>query len=90
MTHWNIPDNVEELFANLEARYSLTDPEYPGDNNYGMFLFIQNVEGLMECITEDYGTQILVKRGNITLQIDCGGLGDFHLHGFDVTVAGIE
>lgn len=36
-------------------------------------------------IVEDYGTQIVVEKDGKKLVIDSGGLGDFHLHGFDVS-----
>ncbi len=86
MNHWNIPANVSELFAAGEAYYSITDPDFPGDNNYGMSLFIDCVEGIESYITDHFGTQILLYKDGVNLQIDSGGLGDFHLHGFDVTI----
>lgn len=84
--YWNIPSTVEELFSAGEASYSITDAEYPGCNSYGMDLFVSCVEGLEQHITDHFGTQILVYKDGVNLQIDSGGLGDFHLHGFDVTI----
>lgn len=84
--HWNIPNSVEELFANGNAQYSITAPEFPGDNNYRMTLFIDCVDDLFTYVVEDYGTQVIVHKDGVTLQIDSGGLGDFHLHGFDVKI----
>ena len=81
----HIPESVEELFDNGDAHYFIKDPDRPGDNIYGMQLFIAEVGIPSDMIELDDGTQIFVSNGKKTLQIDSGGLGDFHLHGFDVT-----
>ena len=82
---YNVPGDVAELFANGENQYSICDPEQSGNNIFAMNLFVELVDIPAEMIIEDEGTQIIVTDGNKTLCIDSGGLGDFHLHGYDVT-----
>jgi len=83
--YWDIPENVDELFKNIPASYSITDPDLSGDNIYAMQLFLDNVEGLEDLIIEFEGTQIICKKDDKTICIDSGGLGDFYLHGFEVS-----
>jgi len=83
---YNIPGSVEELFANGESNYSITDPDEPGDNIFAMGLFLECVGVPGEMVELDDGTQVTLFDGKTRLVIDSGGLGDFHLHGFDVTV----
>ena len=83
---YNIPSDVAELFSNGERQYSICDPDESGDNVFAMDLFAFLVGIPDEMIIEDEGTQIIVTDGNKRLCIDSGGLGDFHLHGYDVTV----
>jgi len=85
MSDWNIPGSVSELFANGSASYSICDPGYPGDNVYGMRLFLDSVGVPSDMIELDDGTQVTLFDGQKRLVIDSGGLGDFHRHGFDVT-----
>lgn len=51
-----------------------------------MQLFLELVEVPEEMIECDDGTQVTLFDGTTRLVIDSGGLGDFHLHGYDVTV----
>lgn len=81
-----IPESVDELFKNGNATYYINDPDLSGDNVYAMKLFIDMVEIPDEMIKLNDGTQIFVSDGKTTLQVDSGGLGNFHLHGYDVTV----
>lgn len=85
MTVWDIPADTDELFANGSANYSICDRGYPGDNVYGMRLFLESVGVPPEMIELDDGTQVTLSGGQKRLVVDCGGLGDFHKHGFCVT-----
>ena len=85
MTYYDLPADVNELFTNGERSYSITDPDTPGNNIYGVQLFCEYVDIPAQMIVEDYGTQIVVEKDGEKLVIDSGGLGDFHLHGFDVS-----
>lgn len=83
---YDLPGDVDELFANGEYHYEIRDAEQSGDNIFAMKLFIEAV-GIPEAmIVADYETQIIVDNGERQLRIDSYGLGDFHLHGYDVTV----
>jgi len=84
--YYDIPESVKELFANGESSYSITDPYQSGDNIFAMNLFLECVGVPDEMIVIDDGTQVTLKNGDKRIVIDSGGLGDFHLHGFDVTV----
>jgi hypothetical protein len=88
--YYDIPDNIDELFSNGDASYSITDPDSPGDNIYGMKLFLDILEVPDEYIKLDDGTQVFLSNGTVHLQIDSGGLGDFHLHGYEVKVLSNE
>lgn len=83
---YNIPCTVKELFDNGEAQYSITDPDQSGDNIFAMELFVDCVDIPDEMIEEDEGTQVILFNGEKRLVIDSGGLGDFHLHGYNVSV----
>ena len=85
MSEWNIPENLDVLFSDVPASYQIIDSDFPGDNIEAMRLFIDNVPGLEEFIVVDDGTQIQAERNGVTIFIDCGGLGDFHMHGYDVS-----
>ena len=83
---YNIPDDVDELFENGEGhRYSIFDREKSIDNNESMQLFLECLDVPAEMVEADYGTQVIIRKGEERLQIDAGGLGDFCSHGFDVT-----
>jgi len=83
MSEWNIPKDVNELFENGERNYSICDKDYSGDNIYAMNLFLETVDVPSEMVEEDLGTRV---DGKKRLCIDSGGLGDFHLHGYDVSI----
>lgn len=83
---YEIPGSVEELFNNGEQSYSITDPNQSGDNIFAMNLFLECVGVPAEMVECDYGTQVTLFNGEQRIVIDSGGLGDFHLHGYDVTV----
>lgn len=83
---YNIPESVEELFSNGNHSYSITDPEQSGDNIFSMNLFLDYVGVPSEMIELDDGTQVTLFDGDRRIVIDAGGLGDFHLHGYDVTI----
>lgn len=87
MNDWNLPKDVNELFANVPTSYHIIDHDYSGDNIYAMSLFVDNVTGLGDFITLDDGTQITATKDGKTIVIDSGGLGDFHMHGYDVTLS---
>jgi len=57
-----------------------------GDNVFAMRLFIELVGIPEDMIIQDDGTQIVVTDGHTTLCIESGGLGDFYLHGYNVTL----
>lgn len=82
---YDIPESVDELFANGEENYSITDPEQSGDNVFAMRLFLECVGVPDDMVESDYGTQVTLFNGKRRLVVDSGGLGDFHLHGFQVT-----
>lgn len=52
-----------------------------------MGLFLDYVGVPVEMVDEDYGTQVTLNNGLRRIVIDSGGLGDFHLHGFEVSMA---
>lgn len=83
---YDIPESVDELFENGESSYSITDPEQSGDNIFAMNLFLECVGVPSEMVECDDGTQVTLFDGKRRIVIDSGGLGDFHLHGYDVTV----
>lgn len=83
---YNIPGSVAELFSNGEASYSITDPEQSGDNIFAMNLFLECVGVPPEMVECDDGTQVTLFDGCRRIAIDSEGLGDFHLHGYGVTV----
>ncbi len=86
MGEWNIPHDAEELFFNGEQQYSIRDLDYSGDNIYAMNLFMDFVNVPDEMVEYQIGTQVVVCDGKIRLVIDSGGLGDFHLHVYNVTL----
>ena len=86
MTEYDIPDNVQQLFANGERSYCIKDYDQQGDNIFAMRLFMECVGVPAEMVERDDGTQVTLFDGETRLIIDSGGLGDFHLHGYDVTV----
>lgn len=86
MKDWNIPESISQLFDNVPEQYWIKDSEYSGDNIFAMGLFVESVGIPSDMIEEDYGTQIVLFNGERRIVIDSGGLGDFHLHGFDVTM----
>ena len=90
MTEYDIPDNVQQLFANGERSYCIKDPHQSGDNIFALRLFMECVGIPGEMIEEDEGTRATLFDGTTRLVIDSGGLGDFHLHGYDVTVLANE
>jgi hypothetical protein len=83
---YDIPESTEELFDNGERSYSITDPAQSGDNIFAMTLFLDCVGVPTEMVERDDGTQVTLYDGKRRIIIDSGGLGDFHLHGYDVTV----
>jgi hypothetical protein len=86
MTEYNIPDSVRQLFENGACSYSIRDHGQAGDNIFAMNLFLDCVgvpENMIECHD---GTQVTLFDGQTRLVIDSGGLGDFHLHGYEVSV----
>lgn len=83
---YDIPESVAELFANGEASYRITDPEQSGDNIFALRLFLDLVGVPSEMVECDDWTQVTLFNGVRRIAIDSGGLGDFHLHGYDVTV----
>ena len=83
---YDIPESIEELFANGEQSYTITDPEQSGDNIFGMALFLECLDVPEEMIEVDDGTQVTLFNGKKRIVINSGGIGDFHLHGFDVAV----
>jgi hypothetical protein len=86
MSEWDIPENVNELFKNEEKSYSICDEDYSGDNIYAMKLFLEAIGVPNEMVEEDLGTMVVLFNGEKRLRIDSGGLGDFHLHGYDVSI----
>lgn len=90
MTIYEVPENTAELFTNGETSYRICDPEQSGDNIEAMNLFINVVDIPSEMIEENYGTQITICDGSKRLVIDSGGLGDFHLHGYEVSLAEVQ
>ena len=86
MTDYSIPENTVELFANGERSYHIKDPAEAGDNIFAMNLFLEFVGVPSEMIECHEGTQVTLFDGETRLVIDSGGLGDFHLHGYEVTI----
>jgi hypothetical protein len=86
MSEYNIPGDAEELFTNGEEQYSIIDPEQSGDNIFAMRLFLEYVGVPDDMVVEDNETQVIVCNGPTRLCIDAYGLGDFYLHGYDVSV----
>lgn len=88
MSDWAIPESITEMFKNGECQYHIKDYDYSGDNIYAMNLFIEAIEGASACVTVDDGTYVELKHPDFdyTLYVHSGGLGDFHLHGYDVGI----
>ena len=86
MSDWNIPESLDDLFTNVPESYSIIDRDEVGDNIFAMNLFVESIPGLEQCIVEEYGTQIIAEKDGKTICIDSGGLGDFHMHGYDVNL----
>ena len=86
MTDYDIPENTGELFANGERSYHIKDHDQAGDNIFAMRLFLECVGVPSEMVECDDGTHVTLFDGKIRLVIDSRGLGDFHLHGYDVTI----
>ena len=55
---------------------------------FSMNLFLKCVDVPSEMIECHDGTQVTLFDGKTRIVIDSGGLGDFHLHGYEVTVLG--
>jgi len=83
---YDLPETLDDLFRNREASYSITDPEQRGDNIFALNLFLELVGVPDEMIERWDETQATLFDGNRRIVIDSGGLGDFHLHGYDVSV----
>ena len=84
--YYDIPDSIEELFNNGDSNYSITDPNQSGDNIFGLNLFLDHLnidEDNMELNEE---TRVILLYNGKRLTIDCYGLGDFHLHGYEVKI----
>jgi hypothetical protein len=82
----DLPNTIQELFENGEQQYSYYS-EDSMDNNWALDWFIKHLN-LSEFIKVWGGNQIIVKHPNYqnVLQIDAGGLGDFHSHSFNVSI----
>jgi hypothetical protein len=79
-----VPDNPDELFQSGEKSYYFhTDEEL--DNIQSMQAFLDMVGVSENKITCDDGTQVFLSNGNVHLQLDSGGLGDFYSHEITVT-----
>jgi hypothetical protein len=86
MTDYCIPENTAELFANGDRSYHIKDRDQAGDNIFAMNLFLECVGVPSEIVEYHDGTQVTLFDGSTRVVIDSGGLGDFHLHGYDVTI----
>ncbi len=86
MNDYDIPKNTAELFANGERSYHIKDSDQAGDNIFAMNLFLECVDVPSEMIECHDGTQVTLFDGETRLVIDSSGLGDFHLHGYDVKI----
>jgi len=86
MSEYNIPSDTKELFENGESQYNITDRDQSGDNIFAMTLFLESVGVPDNMIEVDDGTQVVLFDGEKRIVIDSGGLGDFHLHGYDVSI----
>ncbi len=87
--NYDIPESVDELFANGERSYSIIDYTIPPmDNIQSMEFFLNAIGANNEDIAEVYDTQVYLKHKNYPHQmcINSGGLGDFYSHGFDVCI----
>ncbi len=88
-TTYEVPSSVKELFENKEASYRIIDYTIQEmDNIESMYFFLEHVGVTAENIEEDSGTQVILKHPEFDykLVIDAGGLGDFHSHGYDVSI----
>lgn len=82
---YNIPENVFELFNNNNYFYSIIDSNFEINNVEAMMLFLDLVGVSDDLIEENDGTQVILNDGEKRLQIDCGGLGDFYSHSYEIT-----
>jgi hypothetical protein len=82
-----IPDSVEQLFAQGENNYRIISYEKEMDNIQSMQHFLELIGATEWNIVEDLGTQVTVRHMDYPqhMVINAGGLGDFFSHGFDVT-----
>lgn len=84
---WNVPADYAELVANGDASYSILGV-VTANNIAAMQLFLDALYiDYSEILIHD-GTQVLLVHPDPTklIQIDSGGLGDFDLNGYDVTI----
>lgn len=90
MSDYNIPNNIQELFTEVlqhnNIHYHIHDHNQPGDNIYGMDLFLNCLDITDEDIAFYDGTQVFLSHNHHTIQIDSSGGGDFHLHEYDIKV----
>lgn len=86
---YEIPNSLKEMFEQGENSYRIIDYSINEmDNIESMQHFLNCIGATSENIETDDGTQVVVKHQDFEhkLVIDCGGLGDFYSHGYDVTL----
>lgn len=86
-SEYNLPEDIDALFQNVPESYHIFDRDHPGDNIFAMNLFLDCIGVPVEMVEEDYGTQVTLNNGHKRIVIDSGGRGDFHLHGYEVSIA---
>lgn len=89
MCQYNIPGDIDELFANGNRNYSIIDYSIEGmDNEESMDFFLDFIGVPQKNIVLDDGTQVYLVHEDYDyeLKIDAGRLGDFFSHSFEVTI----
>lgn len=89
MCQYNIPGDIDELFANGNRNYSIIDYSIEGmDSEESMDFFLDFIGVPQKNIVLDDGTQVYLVHEDYDyeLKIDAGGLGDFFSHSFEVTI----
>ncbi len=84
MTYYDMPDTIDELFANVPAVHTITDTQDEYDNVQSMLLFLDAMDVPEELIELNNGTHVILNRDGRRIEIHAGGLGDCRNHRFDV------
>jgi len=90
MSIYELPDSIDELFANQETEYRIIDynQSMEMDNIESMAFLLDHLDIKDENLELNDGTQVILYHSDYKekLVIDSGGLGDFFSHKFEVSL----